>query len=134
MKPLLMITCAQQNMVKLQVCNFIKKETLTKVFSCEFCEIFKNTFFYRTPQVTASDCFWSFVVLSCSKTLFIKRENTCSRLSQPALNLFKVNNGNIRAMCEIYSNWIVKTPERRCASVSFVDFEQVNTGWGQWTY
>ena len=23
---------------------FIKKETLTQMFSCEFCEIFKNTF------------------------------------------------------------------------------------------
>ena len=28
-----------------QVCNFIKKETLALMFSCEFCEIFKNTFF-----------------------------------------------------------------------------------------
>ena len=26
-----------------------KKETPTYVFSCEFCEIFKNIFFYRTP-------------------------------------------------------------------------------------
>ena len=25
--------------------NFIKKETLKQVLSCEFCEIFKNTFF-----------------------------------------------------------------------------------------
>ena len=24
------------------------------MFSCEFCEIFKNTFFYRTPPVAAS--------------------------------------------------------------------------------
>ena len=28
-----------------QACNFIKKETPTQMFSCEFCEIFKNTFF-----------------------------------------------------------------------------------------
>ena len=34
--------------------NFIKKETLAQVFSCEFCEISKNNFFYRTPL---SDCF-----------------------------------------------------------------------------
>ena len=27
------------------VCNFIKKETLAQVLSCEFCEISKNTFF-----------------------------------------------------------------------------------------
>ena len=26
-------------------CNFIKKDTLTQVFSCEFCEIFRSTFF-----------------------------------------------------------------------------------------
>ena len=34
--------------------NFIKKETLTQVFSCKFCEISKNTFFHRTPLVAAS--------------------------------------------------------------------------------
>ena len=34
--------------------NFIKKEALAQVFSCEFCEIFKNTFFHRTPLVAAS--------------------------------------------------------------------------------
>ena len=30
------------------------KETLAQVFSFEFCEIFKNTFFYRTSLVAAS--------------------------------------------------------------------------------
>ena len=30
------------------------KETLAQVFSCEFLEISKNTFFYRTPPVAAS--------------------------------------------------------------------------------
>ena len=34
--------------------NFIKKETLAQVFSCDFCEISKNTFSYRTPLVAAS--------------------------------------------------------------------------------
>ena len=34
--------------------NFIKKETLAQVFSCEFCKIFKNTYFYRTSPVVAS--------------------------------------------------------------------------------
>ena len=37
-----------------QVCNFIKKETLAQVFSCEFCEFSKNTFFNRTPPVATS--------------------------------------------------------------------------------
>ena len=35
-------------------CNFIKKETLTQVFSCEFCQISENTFSHRTPLVSAS--------------------------------------------------------------------------------
>ena len=34
--------------------NFIKKETLAQVFSGEFCEIFKNTLFHRTPLVAAT--------------------------------------------------------------------------------
>ena len=31
-----------------------KKESSTQVFPCEFCEIFRNTFFYRTPPMAAS--------------------------------------------------------------------------------
>ena len=34
--------------------NFIKKEALAQVFSCQFCEISQNTFFYSTPPVAAS--------------------------------------------------------------------------------
>ena len=43
-------------LIKLQASpsNFIKKETLAQVFSCEFCEISKSNFFYRTPL---GDCF-----------------------------------------------------------------------------
>ena len=40
---------------KSKACNFIKKETLAKVFSCEFCEISKTIFFHKTPLVAASD-------------------------------------------------------------------------------
>ena len=32
-----------------KACNFIEKETLALVLSCEFCRISKNTFFYETP-------------------------------------------------------------------------------------
>ena len=35
--------------------NFIKKETPAQVFSCRYCEIFKNSFFFRTPPVAASE-------------------------------------------------------------------------------
>ena len=34
--------------------TLLKKQTLAQVFSCEFCEISKNTFFHRTPPVAAS--------------------------------------------------------------------------------
>ena len=33
---------------------FIKKDTLAQVLFCEFCEISKNNFLYRTPLVAAS--------------------------------------------------------------------------------
>ena len=42
------LNCARVSfLIKLQVLasNFIKEESLAKVFSCEFCEISKNTFF-----------------------------------------------------------------------------------------
>ena len=37
-----------------QAYRFIKKETLTQVFSCEFGEFSENTLSYRTPTVAAS--------------------------------------------------------------------------------
>ena len=37
--------------------NFIKKEALAQAFSCEFCEIFKNTFFTDHLWATASNNF-----------------------------------------------------------------------------
>ena len=33
--------------------DLIKKEALAQVFSCEFCEIFKNTFFTEHVWATA---------------------------------------------------------------------------------
>ena len=51
-------TCvAVSFLIKLQAlaCNFIKKETLAQVFSCEFFKISKYTFCYRTPPLAASE-------------------------------------------------------------------------------
>ena len=36
-----------------KACNFIKKETLAQVFSCQFCEISKNTLFTEHLRLTA---------------------------------------------------------------------------------
>ena len=50
--------------------NFIKKETLAQVFSCEFCEI-SNTFSYRTPPVATSEKYSQFVwVPEVCQTIF----------------------------------------------------------------
>ena len=43
--------------------TLLRKKTLTQVFSCEFCEIFKNTFYYRTPLVAASGVLINFAIL-----------------------------------------------------------------------
>ena len=51
-------TCARVSFFKKlqdEPCNFIKKETPARVFSCEFCEISKNNLHYRTHPVAASD-------------------------------------------------------------------------------
>ena len=47
-------TCSRVYFLIKLAYNFIKKETLEQVFSCEFSEIFKNTYFYKTPLVAAS--------------------------------------------------------------------------------
>ena len=44
-----------------EACNFIKKETLAQVFSFEFCEICKNTFFTEYFWVTASKSFIQYI-------------------------------------------------------------------------
>ena len=45
-------TCARVSfIIKFEM---ITKDSLTQVFSCEFCKSFKNTFLYRTPLVAAS--------------------------------------------------------------------------------
>ena len=49
--------------------NLFKKETLAQVFSCEFCEISKNTFFTEHIGATAP-VFMSLCLLSV--TLFYK--------------------------------------------------------------
>ena len=48
---------------RLEACNFIKEETPAQVLSCEFCEIYKDTFYYRTPLVAASGVLINFAIL-----------------------------------------------------------------------
>ena len=50
---------------------FNKKESLAQVFSCKFCEISKNTFFYRTPSVAGSVNFFFYTLISFNLPLII---------------------------------------------------------------
>ena len=47
-------TCASLFFNQVAGRNFITKETLAQVFSCEFCEHFENTFFTKHLWATAS--------------------------------------------------------------------------------
>ena len=51
--------------------NFIKKETLALVFSCEFCEISKNTFFTELLWATGSVSFFTFASVLFVNTFII---------------------------------------------------------------
>ena len=59
--------------------NFIlKKEALAWVFSCEFCKNFKNTYYYRTPLVAASETnqVFSTKITKFMNDLFPKKSKT----------------------------------------------------------
>ena len=59
------------------------KETLTQVFSCEFCKIFKNTFFHRTHLVVALECVINVSFVASLKFLSCKPEFTLTYFMPP---------------------------------------------------
>ena len=90
-------TCARVSfLIKLQASsNFIKKETLENVFSCEFYEISKNTFPYRTPPVAASveregQALIFFVTFNIKSRLSWKFHRTSSSCSED-MEIFSFN-------------------------------------------
>ena len=86
----------------LRACNFIKKGSLAQVFFCEFCEISKNTFFYKTLPVAASvkdsnylhlNLTWKFAYVNCGRWQLIRKRSKskifiCFKLFLPQ-NIFK---------------------------------------------
>ena len=49
--------------IGLRPATLLRKKTVAEVFTCEFCEIYNNTFYYRTPLVTASGVLINFAIL-----------------------------------------------------------------------
>ena len=58
--------------IGLQAWNFFKKETPTQVFSCEICEIYKNTYFEEHLRTTASEKRNQYEKLHLDVTYFVK--------------------------------------------------------------
>ena len=82
-------------------CNFIKTETPTQVFSCEFSKNFKNTFFMKHLR-------WlPLKVQMDSSATEIQKRNTAN------IYLLEDNNRNLRKRCELCSKLTIKTLERR---------------------
>ena len=54
-----------QKAIRPQDCNFIKKEALAQVFSCEFCEISKNTLFIE-------HLWWLLLIVKCINSIRYK--------------------------------------------------------------
>ena len=65
-----------------KACSFIKKEALAQVFYCEFCEIFKNTYFFRTPLVASS-----VVITCCFFSTFTLARMYCRKFIVPVFTL-----------------------------------------------
>ena len=78
------------NKVACQTRNFIKKETLAQVFFCEFCEISKNTFSYRTPL---NGCF---CLLNKSSCTGVYRKNFFSSVT------LLVQLASINVLCSVW--------------------------------
>ena len=73
--------------VKRPVCNFIKKETLAQVFSCEFCEISNNTFSTEHLKTTVSYkkcvCFETLTI-----TYYLQKGNTSEKANKTMYSRF----------------------------------------------
>ena len=107
--------CASQNIsyidrnLRPKACNFIKKETLAQMFSCEFCEISKNTFFTEHVWATAS------VLIRLRQQLllkiFIKKETLVQVFSCEFYEIFK-------------SNFFHGTPPAAASEIRKINFER----------
>ena len=98
-----------------QACNFIKKETLAQVFSGEFCEISKNTFFYKAPL---DDCFWTNTVKRIPKRYLVQNVPIQSNF----INLYLLGSILVRCICNKPATLLKKRLWHRCFPVNIAKF------------
>ena len=112
-----------------EACNFIKKEALAQVFSCEFCEISKNTFSYKTPTVATS-----VLLLFCftNKTILLIIESTIQSFlaSEYFNNVFNSCRKLNKCLVNHVLFWCLCSQFGLCYVEKFFDWIYVRTpGW-----
>ena len=75
------------NKVAGNACNFIQKETLAQVFSCEVCEISKKNLFYRTPPTAASVFYILVTIQALDKSAIVTLAKNVEKLFSRYLSL-----------------------------------------------
>ena len=86
-----------------------KKSTLAQVFSCEFCEISRNTFSYRAPPVAAS--------------VYLRKRNIvsliyCNKLILKVTKITKIKNSRCRrSIKKVVLNNFTKFTGNTCQSI-----------------
>ena len=105
-------------------CNFIKRETLAQVLSCEFCEISENTFFTEHLLATAS-LLITYITNTQSYFIvfFFKRLHSCNKILELCFCILCLN--------IIYTFIYIKTKnfrmKEKCRCI-FVKIQVKNTG------
>ena len=127
MRPEAVVRLCSDKKVFLRPATLLKKRLLAMMFTCEFCKIFKNTYFQRTFSVTASNWpDWNSLKLHQDffrkiKLVVMYQQNKGLKIKFPLHNfaryysrnhcfqypadtyLFKFNNRSSRKRCETCS-------------------------------
>ena len=84
-----------------QARNLVKKEALAQVLSCEFCEIFKNTYFTEHLRVTATE-YHIFPMITLTLKMFLPTWESRDDTNNPPKVLQKNHVHNFLEIIIIY--------------------------------
>ena len=136
----------------LKACVFIEKETPTQVFSCEYWEIFKNSFSYRAPPVHdtfpkfyamikffgrlwVQNWYFSYFLYHC----FVFLHNPSVRIGGPLL-FCTCFHAKIFSKCNFYTHYNVGSSAILIESLMFRNKSRIiaifagNILWKMWTW
>ena len=101
-------TCARVSfLIKLQAwpATLFLKKTLAQVVSCEFCDVSKNTFSYRTTLVAASGFSQSLWQQKAPMHLSSKYFNKILTFTEILWNMGTVKNESLLVLISLFSDW-----------------------------